>query len=396
MNIFSVKSITTFVLIFLSVMGVEAQSDTIKDVGYQFDTIAVVPTTMVKNQYKSGTCWSFATTSFVETEIMRIDHKKLDLSEMYFVYYAYQSKADSYVRLHGLANFGPGGQAHDVMNVIRHKGMLTEKDFQAYIPGFSNHVHGEMDNVLKGFVEDVVKNPSGHLSDAWQPAFTSILNSYLGNPDTLLDKAIKLRQETKFNPDDYIEITSYQYKPYYKAFRLEVPDNWSFSDYYNIPLDEMMSLIQDALKNGYSVCWDGDVSNHGFSYAHALAIVPETEIKNLQGSEQSKWQKMSKKELLKDMYSFQEPVPEKIITSAMRQEAFNNYLVTDDHLMHLTGLLKAQNGNYFYLTKNSWAGDSNKDGGYLNMSDAYLRLNTIAIMVHKDALPKKLRKKLGL
>jgi bleomycin hydrolase len=368
----------------------------VKEVGFQFDTISMIPTTSVKNQYKSGTCWSFATTSFVETEILRITGKEYDLSEMYFVYYGYKAKAESYVRLHGTANFGPGGQAHDVMDVIREHGMALESDYKAYIDGFDNHVHGEMDNVLSGFVKDVVKNPSGHLSNAWSKAFASLLDSYLGNPEAIADKAIALKSETKFNPDDYIELTSYMYKPYYKAIRVEVPDNWSFADYYNIPLDEMMKLIQSSLEDGYSVCWDGDVSNHGFSHKYALAILPETNVENLQGSEQSKWEKMSKDELYKDMYSFKTPVPEKKVTEKMRQQAFDNYSATDDHLMHLTGLLKDQNGTLYFVTKNSWADNSNDNGGYLNMSDAYLRMNTIAIMVHKDALPKELKKKLGL
>lgn len=372
-----------------------AQEDS-KESGFQFDTISMVPTTSVKNQYKSGTCWSFATTSFVETEILRTTGKKYDLSEMYFVYNAYKAKAESFVRLHGEANFGPGGQAHDVMDVIRNHGMLLETDYKAYIDGFDNHVHGEMDNVLSGFVKDVVKNPSGHLSNAWRKAFVSLLDSYLGNAEENSAKAKELKNSTKFNPDDYVELTSYMYKPYYKAIRLEVPDNWSFANYYNIPLDEMMDLIQSALKDGYSVCWDGDVSNHGFSHKNALAILPETKVENMQGSEQSKWEKMSKEELLKDLYSFKTPVPEKNVTEVMRQEAFDNYTATDDHLMHLTGLLKDENGTLYYVTKNSWADNSNNNGGYLNMSDAYLRLNTIAIMVHKDALSKDMKKKLGL
>lgn len=376
--------------------SVYAQGEADNETGFQFDTISMVPTTPVKNQYKSGTCWSFATTSFVETEILRTTAKTYDLSEMYFVYYGYKAKAESFVRLHGKANFGPGGQAHDVMNVIREHGMALESDYQAYIAGFDNHVHGEMDNVLSGFVKDVVKNPSGHLSNAWRKAFASLLDSYLGDAEAISDKALSLKSTTKFNPDDYVELTSYMYKPYYQQIRLEVPDNWSFANYYNIPLDEMMKLIQSALKSGYSVCWDGDVSNHGFSYKNALAILPETKVKNMTGSEQSKWENMSKKELLKDMYSFKSPVPEKVVTEIMRQEAFDNYSATDDHLMHLTGLLKDQNGTYYYVTKNSWADNSNSDGGYLNMSDAYLRMNTLAIMVHKDALPKELRKKLGL
>ena len=389
------NSFILFISLFINI-NLFAQEESAKPTGFQFDTIANIPTTTVKDQYKSGTCWSFATTSFVETEILRITGKSYNISEMYFVYHAYQHKANSYVRLHGLTNFSPGGQAHDVIDVIRNHGMLKEDNYQAIIPGFDNHVHGELDNVLKGFVKDVVKNPSKKLSNAWKPAFTSLLNTYLGNVEAKEETAKALLSETKFNPDDYIEITSYMYKPYYEQIRLEVPDNWSFSNYYNIPLDEMMKLMKSALKKGYSVCWDGDVSNDGFSHGKALAILPETKVKNMQGSEQSKWQEMSKEELHKNMYSFEEPVPEMKVTEANRQKAFDNYTATDDHLMHLTALLKDQNGTFYYLTKNSWADDSNDDGGYLNMSEAYLRMNTIAIMIHKDAISKELKKKLGV
>lgn len=379
-----------------SLSPLQAQQDTTTQENFQFDTLAMVPTTPVRNQYKSGTCWSFATTSFIETELIRMGQPEMDLAEMYFVYYAFKAKAEIYVRLHGKANFSAGGQAHDVMDVVREHGMLEEKDFPGHIAGFDNHVHGELDNVLKGFVENVVKNPSGKLSNAWQESFLAILDMYLGNPGDHSKDAKKIVEKTDFNPDDYIELTSYQYKPYYQSIRLEVPDNWNFADYYNIPLDEMMEVITVALESGYSVCWDGDVSSAGFSYRNAIAILPETKVENMQGSEQSKWENLSEKELMKSMFSFESPVPEQEVSEEMRQQAFDNYEVTDDHLMHLTGLLRDQNGTLYYVTKNSWAKNSNKNGGYLNMSDAYMRMNTVAIMVHKDALPEKLKKQLGL
>ncbi len=391
---FKVTVLCVSVLFNINSIMAQEVNDSIE--GFQFDTIATVPNSTVKSQDNSGTCWSYAATSFVETEIMRIDGRELDLSEMYFVYYAYQAKAENYVRMHGSSNFGPGGQAHDVTKVIAEHGIVLDADYPGFIGGFDKHVHGELDNVLRGFVKSVIKNPSRKLSTAWQGAFTSILNSYLGDPEPLEEKAKQLVVETKFNADDYVEITSYKYLPYYKNVHLQLPDNWSYNDYYNIPLDEMMNLIQSALKQGYSVCWDGDVSNKGFSHAKALAILPETEVENLEGSEQSKWEEMSPTELYKNMYSFKSPVPEKQVTEDMRQAAFDNYQVTDDHLMHLTALLKDQNGTAYYVTKNSWKATSNDNGGYLNMSDAYLRMNTVAIMLHKDALPKELKKKLEI
>ncbi len=393
---FDFKNLALAVLLTVGVGNLSAQDQDKSILTYKFDTIASVKTTSVKSQYKAGTCWSYATTSFVETEILRTKNKEYDLSEIFFVYYAYQAKADNFVRLHSKANFSPGGQAHDVLKIIKEHGMITESDYSGIIPGFDNHVHGELDNVLLGFVKDVSKNPSGHLSNAWKNAYNQMLNSYIGDASLVEEKAKGIVSELDFDADDYIELTSYMYKDYYEPIRLQVPDNWDYSNYYNIPLDEMMELIQNSLKNGYSVCWDGDVSSKGFSHKNALAILPETDVKNMEGTEQSKWENIDAKDLKKNMYSFKKPVPEKHVTEKMRQEAFDNLSITDDHLMHLTGLLKDQNGTIYYITKNSWGDDSNKNGGYLNMSDSYLRMATIAIMVHKDALPKSLKKKLGI
>jgi bleomycin hydrolase len=388
------KSILLFISIFglivSNIGNVNAQEETSEEAGFQFDTIANVKTTPVKSQYKSGTCWSYATTSFIETEIMRIDGKEYDLSEMYFVNYAYRAKAQSYIRLHGVANFSPGGQAHDVMDVVRDHGISTQKNYPGKIKGYDKEVHGELNAGLTGFLKAVSRKDDKYLSQNWFAGFEALLNSYMGTPPAA-------DVSTKFNVDDYVELTSYMYKPYYETMRLEVPDNWSFNaQYYNLPIDELMEIMNNALKNNYSVCWDGDVSDPGFSHKNALAILPETEVEHMQGSEQSKWENMSKEELNKNMYSFQSPVPEKVVNDSMRQLDFDIQRATDDHLMHLTALLKDQNGTIYYLTKNSWADDSNDNGGYLNMSEAFVRLNTIAIMVHKDAIPKALRKKLKI
>ncbi len=381
-------SILSFIL--FSNSSIKAQEDTVVSTGFQFDTIANVKTTPVKSQYKSGTCWSYATTSYIETEILRIDGKEYDLSEMYFVNYAYRAKAKSFIRLHGVSNFSPGGQAHDVMDVVREHGIATQEAYPGKIKGYDQEVHGELNDGLTGFLKGVVKKSDKYLSQSWYDSFVALLDSYLGTPPAA-------NVQTKFDVDDYVELTSYMYKPFYEPMRLEVPDNWSFNaNYYNVPIDDLMEIMNNALKNNYSVCWDGDVSDPGFSHAHALAILPETNVENLQGSEQSKWENMSKAELNRNMYSFESPVPEKDVNDSMRQLDFDIQRATDDHLMHLTALLKDQNGSIYYLTKNSWADDSNDTGGYLNMSEAYVRLNTIAILVHKDAIPKSIRKKLKL
>jgi len=385
---FQIISILSFML--FSSHSIKAQKDSLANIGFQFDTIANVKTTPVKSQYKSGTCWSYATTSYIETEILRIDGKEYDLSEMYFVNYAYRAKAESFVRLHGKANFSPGGQAHDVMDVVREHGIASQKAYPGKIKGYDKEVHGELNDGLTGYLKGIIKKSDKYLSQSWYDSFVALLNSYLGVPPTA-------DVQTKFNVDDYVELTSYMYKPFYAPMRLEVPDNWSFNaNYYNVPIDDLMEIMNNALKNNYSVCWDGDVSDPGFSHANALAILPETDVENMEGSEQSKWENMSQNELYGKMYSFESPVPEKVVNDSMRQLDFDIQRSTDDHLMHLTALLKDQNGTIYYLTKNSWADNSNKNGGYLNMSEAYVRLNTIAIMVHKDAIPKAIRKKLKL
>jgi bleomycin hydrolase len=381
-------------MMWISLIFVNAQP--IDSIGFKFDTLSKVATTPVKNQFKSGTCWSFATVSFIETELMRMGKGNVDISEMYFVYQAYLAKAQSFVRNHGTANFGPGGQAHDVMQSFKKYGFLYESEYSGYVPGFDNHVHGEMDAVLKAYLKSVIETPGGQLSQAWWPAYEAMLNVYMSNPAQLQEQALKNAKAINFNPDEYVEITSYQYLPYYEQVKLDIPDNWFAGLYYNLPIDELQKVAIHCLNQGYSLCWDGDVSNSGFSHAKALAIVPETKVENLSGTEQSKWENLSEAELKKNMYSFLSPVPERIINDSIRQMAFDDYSVTDDHLMLLTALLKDQNGTYYFVTKNSWDAKSNANGGYLNISEAYFRLNTVAIMLHKDAIPKDLKKKLNI
>ncbi len=357
-----------------------------------------LPATPVKDQSASGTCWSYATTSFLESELLRMTKDTFDLSEMFFARKAYETKAMNYVRLHGMANFGEGGQAHDVMNVMRKYGMFTEAAYSGLANGQTKPAHAEMEAVLQAIVETISKNPGGKLSPEWMNTVSSVLDVYMGKvPSTIAaSNTNPIEFAKKINPDDYVEITSFTHHPFYTQFALEVPDNWSGDLYYNVPLDELIQIMDYALSKGYTIDWDADVSDKGFSHKNGVAIEPEVNLENLDATERSKWDKLTEKERRAQFYTFTKPVPEKNITPEIRQAAFDNYSTTDDHLMHITGTVTDQNGKRYFHTKNSWAADSNTYGGYLNVSEAFVRLNTIAIMVHKDAIPKDIRKKAGI
>ncbi len=346
--------------------------------GYKFKDLTNIKVTPVKNQQKTGTCWSFSTTSFIEAELLRMNNTEYDLSEMYFARYAYEEKAQDFVRYHGKINFGEGGQAHDVMNQINKYGFVTQEAYQGneYDPG--NYRHSEMSKILKALLEVVITKPNKKLTPVWFDAYKAILDTYMGevpedfdlNGEVITPK--RFVQKEGFNANDYVELTSFTHHPFYEEIILEVPDNWSNDPYYNIPLEEFMEIMNYSLNEGYTFVWDGDVGFDGFSHKKGVAIVPVGD------------------------FEFTEPKEEKKIEETYRQQEFDNLTTTDDHLMHITGLAKDQNGTVYYKTKNSWSDDSNEMGGYLYMSESYMRLNTIAIMVHKDVIPKKIKEKLGL
>lgn len=380
------------IAVFLPLLLPAQEKDTTNPEKYIFTDVVRISATPVKDQYSSGTCWSFATTSFIESELARLTHDTLDLSEMYFVRRCYEQKARNYVRRQGTSNFGEGGQAHDVLNVIATDGMMTEAQYSGLANGQTKPVHAEMEAVLKAMVDALVKNPNGKLTPEWFKAINAVLDVYLG-PLPVNEATVS---SPKLNPADYVEITSYTHHPFYKPFILEIPDNWSNSSYYNVPVDDLIAIMNNALENGYTVAWDGDVSDKGFSHKNGVAIVPDVTLESATGTERSKWESIPEKERQKQFYTFDKPVPQKKVTQEMRQAAFDNYSATDDHLMHITGMVRDQEGTRYYITKNSWAAGSNSTGGYLNMSESYVRLNTIAIMVHKNAIPKEIHKKLGL
>lgn len=345
---------------------------------YEFNTVVDLETSSVKSQGKSGTCWCYATTSFLETELIRMGKKEYDLSEMFLVHNAYLKKGKDYVRYHGNNNFGQGGQAHDATLEIKQHGIVPESAYSGLQYGSEVHNHYEMASVLKAFVDDLADNR--RLSPVWHKAYGAILKAYLGELPKKFEYEGKSYTPKEFqnmlgiNMDNYIELTSYTHHDYYKSFILEIPDNWSHDPYYNLPLEDLMDVMENSIKEGYSIIWDGDVSSKGFSHGDGVAVVPE--------------------DLDKDFKTH--PVEEKTITPEMRQNLFNNFTTTDDHLMHLTGISVDQNGTRYYKTKNSWSADSNDYDGFLFMSDAFMKLNTVAIMVHKDAIPEEIAKKLGV
>jgi bleomycin hydrolase len=372
------------------------------DTAYIFETVYEIPVSTVKDQHRSGTCWAFAGISFLEAEVIRITGTETDLSEMFIVRNAYADKALKYIRLHGSSNFGPGGQAHDVTNTIAEYGIVPETAYAGLEIGEDKHNHGELDVVLQAFLDAIVKKRGGKLSPKWFEAYNAMLDVYLGPVPASFEvdgetfDPVGYAAALEINPDDYVELTSYSIYPFYEEVLLEIPDNWSDDPYYNLPIDEFMKVIEYAIENGYTICWDGDVSDRGFSHKNNIAILPEKKVESLDGTERERWEKLTASEKSKELYTFEVPGDEKEVDQEMRQEHFDNYTSTDDHLMHLTGIMKDQHGTKYYVTKNSWDDDSNDMGGYLYMSDAYVRLNTVAIMIHKDALPKKLAEKLGL
>lgn len=350
---------------------------------YQFSTVIDLETSPVISQGRTGTCWSFSSTSFLESEIIRLTGKEIDLSEMYTVRNTYPLKAENYVMRQGKAQFSEGGLAHDVMNSVATYGVVPQEVFSGLMTEEPDHNHAELVAVLNAMLDTYIKNPGKKLSPNWKKTVNAVLNIYLGaNPSSFTFEGesyspTSFAKMLKIVPENYVTITSFTHQPFYKSFILNIPDNWSNGSMYNLPLDEMMETMNTALKNGFTVELDCDVSERTFSSKDGVAIIPENEEHNIKA--------------LQGKYS------EKIITQQYRQSEFENYNTTDDHLMHITGILKDQNGTIYYKVKNSWGTDENRNanGGFVYFSESYMRLKAISITVHKEAFPKKIVKKLN-
>lgn len=372
-----------------------------KEEGFVFTPIKELKATPVEDQYKSGTCWSFSGLSFMESEMLRQGKPAVNLSEMFLVRHCYFDKAVKDVRLHGSLNFGGGGAFTDILYVWKNYGMVPEEVYEGLSYGEKKHVHAEIDEVLKDYVDGVIKGKK--VTTAWKDGFNGILDAYFGKLPEVFHYQGKEYTPQSFakdycglNVDDYVMLTSYTHHPFYKPFVLEVPDNWLWGDVYNVPLDELEQVIDNAINTGYTVAWAADVSEKGFQTTKkGVAVVPEVSVSDMKDSELSKWEKLSEKEKDEELYKLDKPGKEKVITQEMRQEAFDNYETTDDHGMHIIGISKDQNGTLYYKVKNSW-GKYNKYDGYFYASKPFVRYKTMSIMVHKDAIPKALRKKLGI
>lgn len=369
--------------------------------GYKFTDQKVVKTVPITNQYRSGTCWCFSTLSYLEEEIMAVGGEQMTLSQMWVVRHAYFDKAVKYVRLHGNLNFAVGGAAHDVTEMIAKYGIVPREVYTGQNYGTELPEFNEIDNVLKAYVDAIIKNGNGKLTPVWQDGLNAILDTYFGErPETFTYKGKEytpksFAESLPIKMEDYIEISSYTHHPFYSTFILEVPDNWMWHSMYNLPVGEMMQVLDAALEAGRPVAWGTDVSEKGFSRTKAIGVIPEEVEKNSIGSDAERWGKLTDAEKQAMINNLEGPMKEKTITQEMRQEAYDNYLTTDDHGMVIVGTATDQEGNPFYKVQNSW-GESGPYKGFYYFSRPFVEYKTMDIMVNKNIVPKEILKKLGL
>ncbi len=387
-------------LCFSSINAQEAKEEKKAEEGFVFTTIKENPITSIKNQNRSSTCWSFSSVAFFESELLRQGKGEFDLSEMFIVHHTMEERAVNYVRYHGDASFSPGGSFEDIVACYRQHGLVPQDAMPGIMYGDSLPVHNELDAVAEAYVQAIGKGKFSKLTPVWKEGLRSIYDTYLGEcpkeftykgktytPRTFADEVLKL------NMDDYISLTSYTHHPFYTQFNVEVQDNWRNALSYNLPIEELMEVMDNAVRKGYTFAWGSDVSEQGFT-RDGIAVFPDaSKGAELTGSDMAHWLGLSAADKRKELTS--KPLPEVTVTQEMRQTAFDNWETTDDHGMLIYGLAKDQNGKEYFMVKNSW-GEAGKYKGIWYASKAFVAYKTMNILVHKDAIPSKIAKKLGL
>ena len=368
-----------------------------KEEGFVFSTVKENPITSIKNQNRSSTCWSFSSLAFLESELLRQGKGEYDLSEMFVVHHTMADRAERYVSLHGDNSFSPGGSFYDVVYCMNNYGLVPQEAMNGIMYGDTLPVHNELDAVAEAYVNAIAKGKLTKLTPVWMNGLNAIYDTYLGKcPEKFSYKGkeytpLTFAKSLGLNADDYVSLTSYTHHPFYKKFAIEIQDNWRNAESWNLPIDEFMTVIENAVNNGYTVAWGSDVSEDGFT-RDGIAVVPQMNRTDLTGSDMARWTGLTMADKRKELTS--KPMPEMEITQEMRQKAFNNWETTDDHGMLIYGMAKDQNGKEYYMVKNSW-GTNNKYKGTWYASKAFVKYKTMNILVHKDALPKEIAKKLG-
>lgn len=391
------KKIAFISILLLAGLGItSAQSNK-----YEFTTVKELKITPVKNQNRAGTCWSYSGLGFIESELLRMGKGEYDLSEMFIVNHTYRDKADKFVRMHGHANYSQGGAFQDVTYVMEHYGIVPEEVYVGLEYGEDMHVHSELDKLSTNYLNGVITNPNRKLSPVWKKGFNAIIDGYLGElPTTFTYKGKQytpksFSESLGLNYDDFVSITSFTHHPFYTTFPVEIPDNWRWSLSYNVQVNELTEILDNAIMNGYTVGWATDVSEKGFN-RNGIGVLVDLENLETAGSDQAKWIGLSTSEKDAEINKMMEgPVKEMEVTQESRQEGFDNYQTTDDHGMLIYGIAKDQNGKEYYMVKNSW-GTNSKYNGTWYVSKAFVQAKTITLLVNKNSIPQGIRSKLKL
>ncbi len=368
-----------------------------------FTIVKENPITSVKDQNRSGTCWAYSTLSYFESEILKNTGKTYDLCESFVANKDYMDRAVQVVRYHGDMQFAQGGSAYDVYYVLKNYGICPEDamPFPGSLYGDSLNNFNEFFSLLEPYVDGIATSKASKISNQWKVGFQGILDAYLGEcPENFTYEGKNYTPKSfmsslGLNMDDYVTITSYTHHPFYSQFVVEVQDNWRNPASYNLPMDEMMQIIDNAVMNGYTVAWGGDVSEPGFTRDGLAYMIDAKKMQSLQGSDMARWLGLSAAKRRNLIDSLGCNVPEVQPTQEMRQERFDNWELTDDHGMLIYGIAKDQNGKEYYMVKNSW-GEAGKYKGTWYMTKTFIAANTMDYMVNKNAIPANIRKKMGI